>query len=338
MAQACPMRTCSPSGTHIQLDKLNNLFPHHVARAEELIELGLCGSSVYRRCQPGGPWQRVLPGVLVLGSSPPTLKQRMQAALRYAEPDGVLTGRHALLLHGMRSAPPMPYSPVHVLVPKGRSLQSYPDLRVERTTRMPKPVMRKGFLVAPLERALLDTVRHFRLAEQVRSLITEAIWEHNLPPEQIRAELIAGNGRGSALPRRVLAEVALGIRTDVEALAAALIGTARLPRPKWNMQLDDAHDAYLGPVSAWWDDVAMALDIDMAEHPFERTTDRHSVLTAAGVVVVHTSPQRLRDFPGQFVQRLKQAHELASKRDRPQVIANRRHPVAAQHPRSCGAR
>ena len=126
MAQACPMRTCSPSGTHIQLDKLNNLFPHHVARAEELIGLGLCGSSVYRRCQPGGPWQRVLPGVLLLGNSPPTPMQRVQAALRYAEPDGVLTGRHALVLHGMRSAPPMPYDAVHVLVPKGRSLQGYP--------------------------------------------------------------------------------------------------------------------------------------------------------------------------------------------------------------------
>jgi len=229
MAQACPMRTCSPSGTHIQLDKLNNLFPHHVARAEELIGLGLCGSSVYRRCQPGGPWQRVLPGVLVLGNSPPTLVQRMQAALRYAEPDGVLTGRHALLLHGMRSAPLMPDSPVHVLVPKGRSLQGYPEVRVERTTRMPKPLMRKGFLVAPLERALLDTARHFRVAEQVRRLITEAIWDHGLPPELIKAELTAGSGRGSALPRRVLAEVANGIRTDVEALAATLIGTARLP-------------------------------------------------------------------------------------------------------------
>jgi hypothetical protein len=262
----------------------------------------------------------------------------MQAALRYAEPDGVLTGRHALLLHGMRSAPPMPYSPVHVLVPKGRSLQGHPEVRVERTTRMPKPLMRRGFLIAPLERALLDTVRYFRLAEQVRSLVTEAIWEHGLSPDTIKAELVAGNGRGSALPRRVLAEVSSGIRTDVEALAASLIGTARLPRPKWNMQLDDAENAYLGPVSAWWDDVAMALDIDMAQHPLEQTADRHSALTAAGVVVVHTSPQRLRDYPGQFVQRLKQAHERAAKRDRPPVTANARHPVAAQQPRSCGAR
>ncbi|MFI9380145.1 hypothetical protein [Kutzneria sp. NPDC052558] len=332
------MRTCSPSGTHIQLDKLSNLFPHHVARAEQLVELGLCGSSVYRRCQPGGPWQRFLPGVLVLGSSPPTLAQRMQAALRYAEPDGMLTGRHALLLHGMKTVPPMPYSPVHLLVPKGRSLQGSPEVRVERTTRMPKPLMRKGFLVAPLERALLDTVRHFRVAEHVRALVTEAIWEHGLSPEQIKAELVAGNGRGSALPRRVLAEVANGIRTEVEALAASLIGTARLPRPKWNMQLDDEENAYLGPVTAWWDDVAMALDIDMGQDPLEHTADRHAALTAAGVVVVRTSPQRLRDHPGLFVQRLKQAHVCAAKRDRPPVTANARHPVVAQQPRSCGAR
>ena len=350
MAQPSPMRTCSPSGTHIQLDKLNNLFPNRVARAEELVELGLSGSSVYRRCQPGGPWQRVLPGVLVLGNSPPTQKQLVQAALRYAEPDAVLTGRHALLLHGMRSAPPLPSSAVHVLVSNGRSLQGYPEVRIERTTRMPKPVMRNGFLVAPLERALLDTVRRFRVAEQVRPLLDEAIWKCGLAPKLIRAELDAGSGRGSALPRRVLAEVVTGIRTDAESLVATLIGTARLPRPVWNMQLDDDEDAYLGPVSAWWDDVAMALDIDMAEQPPERTADRHSALLSAGVVVVHTSPGRLRDFPGEFVQQLKRAHQRAAKRDRPPVTATARHPVPTRHPgtaqapeptqqpRSCGAR
>lgn len=326
------MRTCSPSGTHIQLDKLTNLFPHHVARADELIELGICGSSVYRKCQPGGPWQRVLPGVLVLGNSPPTPMQRVQAALRYAEPDAVLTGRHALVLHGIRSAPPLPYGPVHVLVPKGRSLQGFPEVRIERTTRMPNPVMRKGFLVAPLERALLDTVRHFRLAEQVRPLLTEAIWERGLAPQLINAELAAGNGRGSALPRRVLAEVMSGIRTDVEALAATLIGAARLPRPKWNMQVDDAEDAYLGPVSAWWDDVAMALDIDMADQPFETAMKRYTALATAGVVLVTTSAQRLRNSPGELVEKLKRAHEWAAGRDRPPLTAT------AQHPRSCGAK
>ncbi|GAA3437313.1 hypothetical protein [Kutzneria kofuensis] len=326
------MRTCSPSGTHIQLDKLNGLFPHRVARAEDLVELGLCASSVYRRCRPGGPWQRVLPGVLVLGNSPPTPPQLVQAALRYAEPDGVLTGHHALLLHGMRSAPPLPYNAVHVLVPKGRSLKGTPEVLVERTTRMPKAVMRKGFLVAPLERALLDTVRGFGHVEQVRPLLTEAVWLRGLAPKLINAELDAGNGRGSALPRRVLAEVVNGIRTEAEALAATLVGTARLPKPKWNMQVDDAENAYLGPVSAWWDDVALALDIDVAEQSFERTVDRHGALTAAGIVVVHTTPQRLRDAPKVFVEQLRRAHQWAAKRERPPVTAT------AQHPRSCGAR
>ena len=61
----------------------------------------------------------------------------------------------------------------------------------------------------------------------------------------------------------------------------------------------------------------MALDIDMAEQPFNRTVDRHSELAAAGVVVVHTSPSRLRHSPGEFVQQLKRAHQWAAKRDRP---------------------
>jgi hypothetical protein len=322
------MHTCSAGGTHIPLDKLSGLFPHRVARAEQLAELGVTLSSAYRRCKSGGPWQRILPGVFLLGNSPPTPEQMVQAALRYAEPNALLTGRHALALHGIRIAPPPPRSPVQILVSDRRSLKGTAEVRVERTSRMPKAMMRKGFLVAPPARALVDTVRGFGSPEQIRPLLTAAIWEHGLAPQLIRAELDAGNSRGSALPRRVLAEVVDGIRTDTEALVATLVAVARLPRPRWNMQVDAADDAYLGPVSAWWDDVAMALDIDMAEHPFERTVDRHGALTGAGVVVVHTRPERLKNSPHKFVQQLKQAYQWAADRDRPPVTAT------AQHPRS----
>lgn len=322
------MPTCITSGTHVSVDKLYGLFPHHVARAEALIKLGLSASTVYRRCQPAGPWRRVLPGVVMFGKSPPTVSQRVQAALCYADPDGLVTGHHALVLHGMKIPPPPPLSAVHVLVPKGRSLKSTPEVSVERTIRMPKAMMRKGYLVAPLERALLDTVRGFGNTEQVRSLLAEAIWEHGLPPKLITAELDAGNSRGSALPRRVLAEVVNGIRTEAEALAATLVGAARLPRPQWSMQVDDENNAYLGPVSAWWDDVAMALDIDVSEHPFERTEDQHDNFLAASVVVVRTTPRQMRASPRAFVDRLRQAYQRASKRDRPLVTAT------AQHPRS----
>jgi hypothetical protein len=326
------MHTCTASGTHIPLDKLSGLFPHRIARAEQLAQLGVPLSSAYRRCRDTGPWQRILPGVFLLGNSPPTLAQMVQAALRYAEPGGLLTGRHALMLHGMRVAAPPPRSPVQVLISDRRSLKGTSEVRVERTCRMPTAMMRKGFLVVPPERALVDTIRGFGNPEQIRPLITEAIWEHGLSPQVIRAELDAGNSRGSALPRRVLAEVVGGIRTQTEALVATLVAVARLPRPQWNMQVDGADDAYLGPVSAWWDDVAMALDIDLSEHPLEHTADRHGALTAAGVVVLPTRPERIRSSQEKFVQQLKQAYEWAASRDRPPVTAS------AQHPRSCGAK
>jgi hypothetical protein len=326
------MHTSSVSGTHIPLDKVSALFRHRVARAEELVELGISGSSVYRRCTPEGPWQRILPGVVLLGSSPPTSTQIVEAALRYAEPDGLLTGQHALVLHGMRIPPPPPHSQVHVLVSDRRSLQGSNKVVVQHTTRMPKAMMRSGFLVVPLERALVDTVRGLGDAEQIRALLGEAVWKHGLAPKLIKAELDAGNGRGSALPRRVLAEVVAGIRTEAEALAATLIAIARLPRPKWNMQLDGPDDGSLGRVNAWWDDVALALDIDVSEYPFARTVDRHGELTAAGVVVVHTTPHDLKHSAKAFVRKLKQAYQWAADRDRPPVTAN------AQHPRSCGAR
>ncbi|MBV8933012.1 MAG: hypothetical protein JO285_10735, partial [Kutzneria sp.] len=55
--------------TLVDLTALPDLFAHRVARAADLVALGIFGGTVHRKCLPGGPWQRLLPGVLVLDSS-----------------------------------------------------------------------------------------------------------------------------------------------------------------------------------------------------------------------------------------------------------------------------
>ncbi|AHH95089.1 hypothetical protein [Kutzneria albida] len=323
----------SDSSATIDLNLLGGMFANRVARASDLIGLGLCARSIYRRCAPGGPWQRLLPGVLLLANAPPTRAQMVRAALCYAEEDAVLTGSHALLLHGMRSVP-APGS-VHVLVPHRRQLRGTPQVYVERTTNVPKPMLRQGFLVAPLERALVDALRHSSHAEPVRATIAEAVWRKGVPVAAIQAELATGNQRGTALTRRVLEEVAEGIRTSAEGLAGQLIRVAQIPQPQWNVNLEN-DEVFLGPVSGWWAEVGMALDIDQeADTPRRapaRAFARHAALLAAGVILVQVSTGQLKHAPREVIAELAYAHHLAGQRDRPAITAN------AQQPRRCGAR
>ena len=74
------------------------------------------GPTVARRCQDGGPWRRLLPGIVLLGSGPATRQQEITAALMYGGPEALVTGLEACRRHGVRRGP----------APPGRSTCSCP--------------------------------------------------------------------------------------------------------------------------------------------------------------------------------------------------------------------
>lgn len=308
----------------VDLDTIGALFADGVAKATELMHIGLTSNTVYSRCRPGGPWQRLLPGVLLLSSATPTRLQLARAALCYAGPEAILTGHDALQLLGLKSA--QPSGPVHVLIPLRQQIRSDSNIQVERTTRMPNPLMRKGLLTAPVTRAVLDTARRLTSLDRARALIAEAVQRQFTKPEELRAELERGSNRGSALPRKVLVEISDGVRSAAEAWARTLVKKADLPTPQWNVPICTSCGTLLGVVDAWWDDVGLVWEIDSYEFhlspkAYAATLKRHSKLTAAGLVVVHTVPARLRREPRVVLEELRQAYEHAAARPRPPVTA-----------------
>ena len=52
---------------------------------------------------------------------------------------------------------------------------------------------------------------------------------------------------------------------------------------------------------------------------YGRTLSRHAAMTAAGIVVVHTLPSRLRTEPDAVLAELRGAFNLASQRPRPKL-------------------
>ncbi|WP_223839967.1 hypothetical protein [Saccharopolyspora pogona] len=174
-----------------------------VLRVVELENLGISQSTSYRQARPGGPWTRLAPGVLLIAPGPPTIKDRINAALLRAGPGAMITGLHAARLLGLRTPPEE--ADIHVLIPHRRKVQSYPGTNFERTTRLPKPIHVNGIPLAPPVRAVMDGARTWQTWTVTESLLFEAIQQENLCRfEDLVAEMELGSRRGTAVPRAIL--------------------------------------------------------------------------------------------------------------------------------------
>src|SRR5262245_51804993 len=163
---------------------------HGAIKVATLSELGVPPRTAYRRCVPGGPWQRPLPGIVILGNLPPTRSQLIEAALLHAGPNSVITGVEACRRYGLEHLPDDDH--VHLLVPHEQRAICSNYVIVERTHRMPPPTIRDDVPLAPLTRSVLDACRRFRSHDLVRALITEAVQRRRLNPHWLVHELEAG--------------------------------------------------------------------------------------------------------------------------------------------------
>jgi hypothetical protein len=308
-----------------------------VVTLKALRRCGLGRSTIAYRCRAGGPWQPLLPGVILLHNGPPTRADRRRAALLYCDESAaaravnseepsrtVLTGLDALELHGLRRIP-SPSGAVHLLVPADVRRVGGGRLLVERTTRLPRPVPGR-WPIAPVARAALDFARRSRDRDVVRTVLAEALQRGLCNVGELGAELAAGPSRGSALPRQVLAEVGDGVRSVAEANARTLLRGSGLPAPLWNPTLVDPAGRFVATPDAWFDDVAMAWEIDSREwhlspDDYAATVDRRGRLMAAGAVVVHHLPRALAARPMEVLHDLRANHAHAARRPRPPLHA-----------------
>lgn len=295
----------------------------HVVRVADLVGLGLARSTIARRCRTGGPWRRMLPGVVKLNNGPPTRPERRQAALLYAGDRALLTGADALELHGMERMP-RPSGPVHLLVPEDCRRAGAGRVLAERTHRLPEPEPGR-WPMAPLDRAVLDHVRRVTDRTEVRAVLSEVVQRGRCTPARLGAELEAGCQWGTAVPRSVLREVSDGVRSAAEAAARALLARSGLPAPRWNVALHDPSGRFLAVPDAWFDEVALAWEIDSREWhldpgSYARTIERRAAMTAAGVIVLPTLPQKLVRR-ADVLRELHGSYALAASRPRPAVIA-----------------
>lgn len=303
--------------------------PDGVLSRADIIGAGISSATICRRCRPGGAWQRLLRGVVMLHGGRPTRAQQVTAAVAYGGPHAMVTGLTAAAQHGVRRLPEQPH--VHLLVPHGRHLSSSGFVVVERTRRMPPVRWVAGRPLAPPARALVDAARRMPRLDEVRTMIADAVQLGVCDVGALASELSATGLAGTALPRLVLDEVSDGVRSAAEAWARSLVlRAARLPAPAWNVAIHAADGTMLAVVDAWWD-VGLVWEIDsrefhLAPADHDRTARRQSALAAAGLAVVRTVPSRLHRESAAVLAELEGAYRHAALRPRPAVTASPHRP------------
>ena len=308
-------------------EQLRRSATHEVIRARELVQAGVSESTVYARCRAGGPWQLLLPATVLLSNGQPTPEQLVVAGLLYAGSDAVVTGLEAARRHGIRRGPE-PDGRLHLLVPHDRRPANARYVIVERTHRMPPSILRSGVPLAPVPRAVVDGARRLKSARETTELLADAVQRGLCTVGQLCSEVEAAQRRGTAIPRAVLHDVSLGIRSVAERDAKALWRRSGLPEPWWNAAVYTESGQLLGIADAWWDDVAVAWEINsvawhLGPEDYAREQARTALFAAAGVPILPTLPRRLVRDAAAVLQELRGIYRHAAGRPRPPVRAVR---------------
>lgn len=287
-----------------------------------LEESGIAPSTIWARCQEGGSWQRVLPGVVLLHNAKPTTVQRYLAALAYGGPQAVITSFSALKIAGY-DVPT--HNDVHLLIPDEVRRRSVSFVKVERTIRLPTASRRGNLRYAPPVRGLLDASRATITPSQCQSLFMAGIQRGDVTMNDLAQELAAGSSRGSALPRSIIRDLGNDAHSVAELQAQTLYATSGLPAMTHNVDIYDSVGRWVARPDGWIDDVALAWEIDSLRHHFtveshRQTVERRARMQRSGIIVVSTLPQQLTADPRTVLADLHAAHDLARSRPRPAIF------------------
>ncbi len=305
------------------LSTIGDVADHGVVTRAQLRAAGVADGTVAGRCAAGGPWQHLLPGVVLLYNGYPSHQQRIAAALAYGGPHSILTGNAALSVHGLGPNPPS--NEVHILVPNEMQRASVKFVRSERTWRMPEAAFEHGLRCAPVARSVVDATRALRGRSQCTALIAEIIRRGAVSLEELAIELAEGPRRYSASTRLAIGDLLGNAHSVAEADAQRLYRSSGLPPMIHNARLFAADGTFLGSPDGFLDEVCFGWEIDSLAHhlsPIDhaKTMTRRALMQRHGAIVVSHLPQDIRDDPQRVLADLRAGYNQALARPRPNLI------------------
>jgi hypothetical protein len=270
-------------------------------RRDQVLAAGLTDAALRWRIRPGGPWQPVLPALYATFTGQLSQRQLHRAALLHGGPGAQLTAATASRLHGFRYAPP-DQGMIDVLVDARASVRSSGFVLVTHTTALPAPWWLDGLPVSPVDRAVIDASRHLRTLRDVRALLCESVQRRRTTVARLDDRLSSGHSAGSALARRVIADLYAECGSAPECEMRDLFMRSRVLHGLEFNQPVVQDGVFLGVPDAQVRRLRLAFEADSREHhevgdDFEGTMRRRAGFCGAGWLIVPFSPRRIRDDP-----------------------------------------
>jgi hypothetical protein len=334
MAQRALDAHAMPKRSEYDRDAIAALFAQqtNVAAHAQLLGLGMPLSTITHRIAPHGPWQRILPGVVICHRGTPTRRELVVAATLYSGDRAVVTGMEALRAHGVRAAVKSSSTQVHTLIPNERRRQNHGFVLVERSRHLPEPVDIDGIPTAPIAKAVVDACRRLERLNLVRELVAEVVQSRKVAISEMRDAVAAAARQRTALSNLVLEEMSAGVRSVAEGRARDLILPLPIPQPEWNVRLHSTDGTFIAEPDGYWLELLAALEIDsmrwhLSPESYKRTQRRQrKLLTEAGVLVLPVAPSDIIESPKQFQQDVRNFVLQAQRRTPPSglVVVRRR--------------
>lgn len=291
-------------------------IPRVVTRADA-IRLGFTASAIDHRLATRR-WHRVLPATYLTGNTL-TWDDRLAAALAFGGPNALLTSAAALADLGLRcvSRP----EKILLLVPRAHHIRPAGFVRLRRTDRMPLVAQIAGPRRAAPARAVADLALEWRILDDVRTLVSQAVRARLCSIPELWTEYEEGPHKHSANLRRAIVDIDAGAWSAPEARAASLLINANVPPFEQNARVNFPDGTWLY-VDFLWRALRAVLEIDSDEHhadPLQRdrTDARHLKLHSLGLSVVHRRPAVLFREPARFQREMSRwlsarAHEVGA--------------------------
>lgn len=263
------------------------------------------GASEWDLTQLAVSGQRVVRGVYRTGLGDLSQEQILMVGALWAGPRAVMTGVHALLLHGLLPG----FEPLRTprfLVPQSmRDRRNTLGMVTSRTRIMPRGQLKGGVHVAMPERALVDAAQGREVPASRLKMATMTVLQKRLTSlDRLTAEI----GAKSDPLTGPLQDGMLAFRSGAwsppeEELIKAVAAEPGLPEMLANVVLEDAEGRFIGIPDGYFVDAGVAVQVHSREFhrgPDENgrdrwasTVERDAGYQAYGIVVVPVVPETL---------------------------------------------
>ena len=299
--------------THHMSGALENVVRDQdgVVSLQQLEQHGFPAKVALRRSRDGR-WRKLLPGVVLCSAAPATKRQLLLAAWLWTGRHGVVDGCCACSWYGVATDG---CSPGHarLVVPGSTAFRSVGFVVVRRALSEVRVGDRGLVPYVDPAMAVLVAARDARSPAAAIAVLSRGLQRGVVTTRSLAdARLSIGDKYFRPVDSALLA-VGAGVRSVGEEQARRLILTSRvLPPPSWNVWLDLGDGGYPVCVDALWASARLVHEINGRrfhawDRSFENMHARQERLAAAGLVVLPTTPIRLRRHPADVLASLERA-------------------------------